>query len=693
MSNPVLQAALDFHSAGISVIPAMTDGSKAPIGSWKQFQVNRPTLEQIVTWFGTGHAGIGVVTGQVSGNLEMLELEGRAVAAKLHVVARDIAEASGLGELWELINNGYMEQTPSGGIHWLYRITDEPVPGNTKLARKPGENGTVEVLSETRGEGGFVVTAPSSGTTHQSGNPWQILTGSASSIPNISMEERNALHAIFKALDEMPTKEIIVQSMAKTTDSTKPGDDYNAKAKWEELLADWKFLYTSHGITYLRRPGKDMGISATIKESTGNLYVFTTSTTFEAERPYSKFAAFAHLQHGDDFSAAATALRRLGYGSGRVELAPMPRPMLVPDLDGDHIEKVPERSSWFPKPLDLEGTANEPEPTHLARNDGHRLFYQGKINALIGESESGKTWVALLAVTQSLQIAEKVMYLDFEDSARGILGRLRSMGMSDHQLANFVYANPDQNLTMDERIDLVDALLEFKPDLIIVDGVNAAMTLMNLDLTSNRDATYFSQQLLKPLALSGATTITIDHVTKNKDSRGSYAIGAQAKKADVSGCAIMVAVVAPFGRGTTGELTLNVVKDRAGHVRAVSEDSKHAGTVFLKSGSDGSVLMTLQSPRGRVDRLRPTHLMEIVSKMLEASDAPLSKTTITNNVKGKKEWVLIACQVLIDEGFVRIENGARNALNLHSIRQYRESDDSMAGIGSFDEEESFNATA
>ena len=46
--NNILQAALNFYDAGISVVPARADGSKAPIGSWKQYQNERATREQIV---------------------------------------------------------------------------------------------------------------------------------------------------------------------------------------------------------------------------------------------------------------------------------------------------------------------------------------------------------------------------------------------------------------------------------------------------------------------------------------------------------------------------------------------------------------------------------------------------------------------------------------------------------------------
>jgi hypothetical protein len=704
--NEVLKAALAFAEAGVSVVPASMDGSKATIGSWKKYQLASADHEQLVNWFNGEATGIGIVTGKVSGNLEMVELEGRAVAEGCLDEIREIAINSGLQELWTIISTGYVERTPSGGIHFLWRIADEPVPGNTKLARRPGENDTVLVYAETRGEGGFVVTAPSHGTVHPSGQPWQLLVGSPALIPMLSWEEREAIVSVFKSIDCMPERENIVNSLYSKSESSvkdKPGDDFNKNGTWEEILIGWKKVFTSNGVTYWRRPGKDQGISATTgRNDADNLFVFTSSTTFEQEKPYSKFAAFAHLEHGDDFSAAARDLRSKGFGAQTPSSSSLPslgelqsaKPTLsvVPDIDADHVEPVRERSSWYPKPLDLEGAIEEPEPEFLARNDGHRLFYRGKINALLGESDSGKPWVALLAVKQALEIEQKVIYLDFEDSGKGILARLRALGLKNHHFAYFTYANPDQNLTLEERIDLVDALAETVPELIIVDGVNAAMTLLNLELTSNRDATFFSQQLLKPLAASGACVITIDHVPKSKDNRGNYAIGAQAKRADINGAAIAVEVSLPFGRGMNGELNLKVTKDRPGAVREHSKEAKFAGTVQLKSTHEGMVTMVIESPQmGAVNRLRPTHLMEEVSKTLEAALMPLSKSAVIKEVKGKTEWVLVAIQVLIDEKFVGIENGSRNSLNLKSLRQYREVDDSSSGIASFDYPEADNA--
>ena len=62
------------------------------------------------------------------------------------------------------------------------------------------------------------------------------------------------------------------------------------------------------------RPGKDSGTSATTgygPDDSGRdlLYVFTTAAPpFDPGRAYSKFSAFALLEHGGNFRAAARTL-------------------------------------------------------------------------------------------------------------------------------------------------------------------------------------------------------------------------------------------------------------------------------------------------------------------------------------------------------------------------------------------------
>jgi putative DNA primase/helicase len=77
-------------------------------------------------------------------------------------------------------------------------------------------------------------------------------------------------------------------------------------------------------MTYWRRPGKGgRGCSATTgycrgKDGTDLLYVFSSNAhPFEPGRAYGRFAAYALLEHGGDYGAAAKALAAQGFGDGR----------------------------------------------------------------------------------------------------------------------------------------------------------------------------------------------------------------------------------------------------------------------------------------------------------------------------------------------------------------------------------------
>ena len=199
----ILEAALQWHSAGVSVVPARNDGSKAPHVAWKQYQTAPATVDELQNWFDTTtYDGLGVICGTVSGHLEMIEIEGRAI--NLLGDIRESLTDNGYGHVWQAINDGYTEITPRSGIHWYYR-TEGPAKPNTKLASKPDPDGGMNVLVETRGEGGFSIIAPSHGRAHPTGNPWIRVNGTPHDIPTITCAERDALHGIIHALyDETP---------------------------------------------------------------------------------------------------------------------------------------------------------------------------------------------------------------------------------------------------------------------------------------------------------------------------------------------------------------------------------------------------------------------------------------------------------------------------------------------------------
>jgi putative DNA primase/helicase len=105
-----------------------------------------------------------------------------------------------------------------------------------------------------------------------------------------------------------------------------PGDDFAARVDWFDTLLlggiGWRRAGAKGEKTYLTRPGKQAGVSATLNYSgKDNLYIFTTNANpFEPKKSYSKFAAYALLKHGGDFTAAARALAAAGYGTQKVSI-------------------------------------------------------------------------------------------------------------------------------------------------------------------------------------------------------------------------------------------------------------------------------------------------------------------------------------------------------------------------------------
>lgn len=670
MTGEILRTGLEFAANGICAVPVATDGSKRPaLTNWKLYQERLPNAEELLAWFANAE-GVGVICGKVSGNLEMLELEGRAVADKMHLDLKEMANNAGLGNVWDRINNGYVEMTPSGGLHWLYRIDGE-VPGNTKLARRPGENGGIDVLAETRGEGGFVIVAPSQGPCHPSGGAWKMLVGGASSIPTLTVAERDQLHKLFETFDSVPKVEFVTEELAPKGVNLTPGDDYNAKVTWEQILEPlgWKKVYTNKaGVTSWRRPGKSEGISATTNHASNDkFYVFSSSTQFEAERSYSKFAVFTIVEHQGNFTASAKALREQGYGEARKELATLEvhSPALVQLHDE---EGQPFESSWIPKQIVELELEDEKAPSMLRREDGNSLLYAGKINAIFGESESGKTWLALEAIRQELAKNKIVFYLDFEDSARGILNRLKTIKVPTEKFKFFRYADPDSKLEAGVGELMKTEIMAYLPSLIVVDGVNAAMNLMGLDLEKNKDATFFSQTILKPLRIGGAGILTIDHVTKSKDNRGNYAIGAQAKRADIDGAAFAVSVAMPFGRGIDGALDITCTKDRPGFVRAICPDAKTVGVANLRSLPDGGISVSISG--GAIVTSNADQRMEQISNFLEKHGYEMNFNDIKKRLRDEgigmgSDMVRVALDSLVAQGAVTIRQSGQKNLYSH----------------------------
>jgi len=314
---------------GLSVWPPEQDGSKKPYGSqWKDRQTTPATVDELRFIYNDKKiTGVGTICGAVSGNLETMDFDEKGIYEGF----RQRAIEAGLGTLLERMEKGYLEYTPNG-VHVPYRCTK--ISGNTKLATRPkrpeemkDEHDKTKTLIETRGEGGYVIVAPTFGSVNPAGT-YDLVSGSIETIPTITPEERGDLFNLARTFHVDPEEKVLSDGERIHRESSKaggrPGDDFNERATWQEILepTGWTFVYSRGGVTYWRRPGKERGISASTGHAgTDFFHNWSSSTPFETNRSYGKFSVFTILNHSGDFQAAAKELVGRGYGERKIAMA------------------------------------------------------------------------------------------------------------------------------------------------------------------------------------------------------------------------------------------------------------------------------------------------------------------------------------------------------------------------------------
>ena len=557
-ASPLLTAARSWYDAGFAVIPSHEDGGKRPFGRWKEYAVTRPTWAEVEGWLSTGrYSGIGVICGQVSGGVEMVEIEGPAEAA-VERLGRVMAAADRYGsrDLMGVVARGCVEQSAGGGLHMFVRIGDGPAKPNTKLAMA-GVGPNRHVIAETRGEGGFVIVAPTPARKgHAAGTSYLFLQGSApAGVPTITAEQRDELHLLLTmALDEdepsqsSPTSSPVSASAGTgTVDPSSPFGEFRARTTWRDILAPagWREGPTeADGHTHWTRPGGTTfeGTSATTLED-GPMYVFSTSTDLPAERGLTKEYVYAHLNHGGDLAAASRALREAGYGSAPV--APLQPWELPPGAAGS----LPAVADMTDEQVAAEMRANW-VATHLPRLDWEVLWADEteeewivepllaarRLVALYSAPKVGKS-LLMLEIAAAVACGRgmfgypgngprRTLYVDFENDPRGdTRARLIDMGYMPADLDNLVMLSFPTIAALDTEDgakQLMAAVEHYRAEIVVIDTVSRSV-----EGDENENGTWLAFYRSTGLRLkqAGIALIRLDHSGKDatKGQRGGSA--------------------------------------------------------------------------------------------------------------------------------------------------------------------------
>lgn len=313
----MIDTAMSYLRAGLCVLPAIPVEKRPALAGWKQYQQRLPTERQVRTWF-TDSPATCILTGTVSGHLEMIDfdLEGELFDRWQELVATQMPA---------LVGKLVIERSQSGGRHAVYRC-EESIPGNRKLAqrtiaatsaepvviagkryvpRRVGDQYEITItLIETRGEGGLFLCDPTP--------DYVVEQGTLADLPVLTAAERSVLIEAACALNEtMPPVTRVPQRML---GEGRPGDDFNERGDVREVLLRHGWQRVRGGENeYWRRPGKEQGWSASLRNNV--LFVFSSNAVpFDPDRAYAPFSVYTLLEHGGDFTAAATTLRHDGYG-------------------------------------------------------------------------------------------------------------------------------------------------------------------------------------------------------------------------------------------------------------------------------------------------------------------------------------------------------------------------------------------
>ncbi len=264
----MIDAALAYLRSGLCVLPAILAEKRPALSAWKQYQSRLPTERQVNVWFANG-ASLCILTGAVSGNLEMIDFdfEGELFSPWAERVA---TEAPGL------LDRLLVERSQSGGRHVIYRC-QSAIPGNLKLAqrvvqaaddqelvicgkkyrpRRVEERFEVTcTLIETRGQGGLFLCHPTPG--------YVLEQGRFQDLPVLTEAERKILMEAAWSLNEAVPP---VETGAGPNEMCgRPGDEYNDRGDVRALLLrhGWQCAGGGENERW-RRPGKDQGWSATL---------------------------------------------------------------------------------------------------------------------------------------------------------------------------------------------------------------------------------------------------------------------------------------------------------------------------------------------------------------------------------------------------------------------------------------------
>ena len=381
------------------------------------------------------------------------------------------------------------------------------------------------------------------------------------------------------------------------------------------------------GVTSWQRPGKTIGISATTNYGGADLlHVFTSSTDFEPDTSYSKFAVYTLLHHQGDYSAAAATLRADGFGS----------PSSIPLADPAVVApSTPVGSFHFSSWSEL---LAEPAETQSWLWD--QTLATSSISILVSRPKVGKSTLArsiAVAVATGGQLLGRqvvqgtILYLQF--SAEGKRSELKqSLERAEVALDEriWIYTGP----TVENPIEALEAALaHYRPSLVVIDTMIRWVPVN--DANDYSEMSRVTEAIATMARMSGSHIMMLHHASKADRDAGDAVLGSTAIYGAVDTLLAM--------RSREGRRTLES-RQRYGNDMEETVLELDQGTGLLMAA-------------GSLEEVEQRDVREAI--MAHSQDG-MSRQQIIDGVEGKAVLISMALRQLVTEGYLeRLGAGTR----------------------------------
>ncbi len=666
---------------GLRVLPIKAGHKRPPMSSWQHAATDDP--DKIDNWYRGLYrdAGTGLALGPQPCGRYLFALD-----IDTHDPAHDGWEAlADLEAVHGKLPDTWRSLTGAGGGHLIFAA-----PTGTTVRNQQASGNRIAAGIDVRGDGGQIVVAPTIHPTTGNAYAWE------HGYAPWEHEIAEAPAWLLELVAEHDQPAASTPTASQSSNASAGGDDtlfqlHRGNWNWHSELLKRGWSPIPHqppgDDTFWVRPGKDAraGHSAVLHGTDGPFVIFTTEipsqwtaagslTRDGSGWSFGAFGFYAATEHAGDRSVAYRELAdRYGTTVSLTDLIANDQPAGdTPDASDD---------DWATRNLGhlaraIASGEHQPEvPQHLHVEDGMPLFYPGRLHSIFGPPGGGKTWVALCALVERVKAGEHVLMIDWEDAEQGTTQRLMQLGCTPDELeVLFDYRNPSTSLLYGFQT-LVECDTPWR--LIVMDSAGEALAAQGVELNDDTGTAQW-MQLAKKLARRPDTpsVVMLDHVPKAGDEPAKYAIGSQRKLAAITGASYRCDTLIEPAKGKPGKLKLVVAKDRLGNrAKGTTACEVHIADV-------GELLEVrfavseAQAAHERGEKFRPTVLMERVSKWLEFHPGA-TKRSIHADVNGKREAIAVALEVLIDEGFVRVDRVGQSHEHT-SVRPYFESSDPLS---------------